>query len=322
MANKNTLSKWIHRITDPAYPNVGIEVNSDCIRLASISAHGGKIRVEHLDSVPLPSGAVQINPFKPNIVEPETVAQALKDLWMRVRQRPPKICLLLQDRSALAFSVTLEAPPENRNECIELLRFKLKKSIPFRTEEAHIGYFQDSGVADFRSSNLWVTVIHSHVLQQYEEVIRSAIGSDSGLVDLCTFNLMNLANDEIQNQKWQQEDHLYINLNRDYISLAITQRDRLVFYRSREMEHHNGMIEEAMEEIHPAVMFYQDKLAGTNFSRAFLYAFEGAEELSRTLEQTHSLKSVLLNPGAGSHRDSRVFAPLLGLLMSRKPEFL
>jgi type IV pilus assembly protein PilM len=321
MANKNLFTKWGHRLSEPAYPNVGIEVNSDCVRLAAISAKGGSIHVEHLDSMPIPAGTVQINPFKSNILELEPVARVLKDLWSRVRQHPPKICLLLQDRCALTFLVNLETQPENREECTELLRFKLKKNIPFRAEEAHITYFQDTGTPDYRAANLWVTVVNSHVLQQYEAIIRSAIGSDSGLVDLCTFNLMNLAHQEIQHQKWQEEDHLYVNLNRDYISLAITQRDRLVFYRSREMEHHDGMIQEAMEEIHPAVMFYQDKLSGSGFSRTFVYAFEAADELCRTLEQTHSMKSVLLNPASGA-RDARIFAPLLGLLMSRKPEFL
>jgi|GEM_PF-3355020 len=321
MPRQSLLSKWKRMITEPAYPNVGIEINSDCVRLAAVNVQGGKIQVEHLDSVPLPSSAVQITPFKPNILELEPVAEALKDLWMRARQRTPKVCLLLQDRSALAFSVMLEAPPENREECVELLRFKLKKSIPFRVEEAQISYFLDSGVPDYRSSNLWVTVMNAHVLQQYEEIIRATTGSDCGLVDLSTFNLMNLAHSEIYNQHWQGEDHLYINLNRDYISLAITQRDRLVFYRSREMTYQNGVFEEAMEEIHPAMMFYQDKLSGSGFAHAFVYALEGGEELCRALEQTHRIKGIILNP-AVSHREAKPFAPLLGLLMCRKPEFL
>jgi type IV pilus assembly protein PilM len=290
------------------------------VRLASISLKGRNIQIDHLDSSPIPSGAIQITPFKPNILELEPVAQAMKDLWSRAKQHPPKISLLLQDRCALTFYVNLESQPENRAECIELLRFKLKKNIPFRAEEAHITYFQDSGVPDYHAPNLWVTVLHSHVLRQYEELIRSAMGSDSGLVDLCTFNFINLAHHEVQHQKWQAEDHLYVNLNRDYISLAITQRDRLVFYRSREMEHHDAMLQEAMAEIHPAVMFYQDKLSGNGFARAFVYAFEGVDDLCQTLQQTHSIESVLLNP-SGARREARVFAPLLGLLMSRKPEF-
>ena len=321
MAKTSFVETWKHLFNEPVYPNVGIELNSDCIRIASVRARNGQIHVEHMDSAPLPPGKVQVSPFKPNIVELEPVAEALRQLWARNRTRSPKVCLLVQDRTAIAFPVTLESAPANPQECVELLRFKLKKSIPFRVEDAQISYFMDSGQSDFRSSNLWVSVMNSQVLHQYEELIQSVTGSECGLVDLTTFNFMNLAHSEIQTNGWQQEDHLYINLNRDYISLAITQKEKLMFFRSREMERQNGVVEEAMAEIHPAMMFYQDKLAGQQFERAFVYAVDRGEELSRSLEQTHKLKTVVLNP-VPSSREARVFAPLLGLLMSRKVEFL
>lgn len=310
-----------HLFNEPVYPNVGIEMNSDCIRLAVVRARKGKIDVDHMDSVALSPGAIQVSPFKPNIVELGSVAQALKDLWSRNRSRSTKVCLLVQDRAALAFPVTLESVPSNPEECLELLRFKLKKSIPFRTEDAQISYFLDSGAPDYHSTNLWVTVMNSQVLRQYEEVVQSVTGSECGLVDLATFNFMNLAHKEIRTNGWDQEDHLYVNLNRDYISLAITQKEKLMFFRSREMERHNGLIEEAMTEIHPAMMFHLDKLGGQQFQRAFVYALEHGDELCRSLEQIHKLKSVILNP-ASTSREAKLFAPLLGLLMSRKVEFI
>jgi hypothetical protein len=156
-------------------------------------------------------------------------------------------------------------------------------------------------------------------LRQYEYLIHSAIGAECGIVDLSTFNLMNLAHSEIRSNGWSQDDHLYINLNRNYISLAITQKERLMFFRSRELEAHNGSLDEAMEEIHPTLMFYLDKLGGQQLARAFIYSPERPDELSTTVEQTHSLKTIVLNP-VSSTRESKAFAPLLGLLMSRKVE--
>lgn len=319
MAKRSILETWKHLLTEPVYPNVGIEINSDCIRLATVSVRRGKVQVDHMDTVPLPADAVQINPFKNNIVELELVTEALRDLWNRNRIRPPKVCLLLQDRAALAFLLNLETVPENQQDCIEVIRFKLKKNVPFRIEEAQINYFVDSGKADFNSHNLWVTVMNSHVLKQYEEVVQSAVGAECGLVDLSTFNLMNLAHSEIRAHGWEQDDHLYVNLNRNYISLAITQKERLMFFRSRELERQNGILEEALAEIHPTMMFYLDKLGGGQFARAFVYALERPEELSHALEQVHKTKTVILNP-VTTMRDSKAYAPLLGLLMSRKVE--
>ena len=314
-------STWKHLLTEPVYPNVGIEINSDCIRLATVTPRKGRIQVDHMDSIAIPPDSVQINPFKPNILEWEPVSAALKSLWFRNRNRPPKICLLLQDRTALAFQLSLETTPSSEKECLELIRFKLKKNVPFRVEDARIGYFIDSGTHDFHSANLWVTVMNPQVLHQYEELIHATLGAECGLVDLATFNLMNLAHAEIHSQGWENEDHLYVNLNRNYISLAITQKEKLMFFRSRELERHNGIIEEALAEIHPTILFYLDKLGGQQFARAFLYSQESSEELARSLEQAHNVKAVSLNP-VSTMRDSKLFAPLLGLLMSRKVEFL
>jgi type IV pilus assembly protein PilM len=321
MQKRSVWRTWKHLVTEPAYPNVGIEINSDCIRLASIASRKGKIQVEHMESIPLPSDAIQINPFKPNILQWEPVVGALNELWSRNRNRPPKVCLLLQDRAALAFQLALESAPDNYEECLEMIRFKLKKSVPFRIEDARVTFFLDSGEADFRSRNLWVMVMNPQVLHQYEEMIQATIGAECGLVDLSTFNLMNLAHAEILSSGWKADDHLYVNLNRNYISLAITQGDRLKFYRSRELERTNGSLEEAMSEIHPTMMFYQDKLGGEKLSRAFVYSLERTEELSRNLEQAHGLKAMILNP-VSTMRESKLFAPLMGLLMSRKAEFL
>ena len=262
-------STWKHLLTEPVYPNVGIEINSDCIRLATVTPRKGRIQVDHMDSIAIPPDSVQINPFKPNILESEPVSAALKSLWSRNRNRPPKICLLLQDRTALAFQLSLETTPSSEKECLELIRFKLKKNVPFRVEDARIGYFIDSGTHDFHSANLWVTVMNPQVLHQYEELIHATLGAECGLVDLATFNLMNLAHAEIHSQGWENEDHLYVNLNRNYISLAITQKEKLMFFRSRELERHNGIIEEALAEIHQPFFSILISLADSNLPGPF-----------------------------------------------------
>ncbi len=314
---------------DPHYPDVGIEFNSDSIRLAVIAAEKGKIHVRHLDEEKLPAGAVEITPFKPNILSLEGAAEALRKLWSRSRLRASKVCVLLQDRSALTFNVSLENPASRPEECIDLIRFKLKKSVPFRMEDAQISYFNDHGIPDHSNPNLWSVLINNQVLHQYEEFIKSAIDSECGLVDLSTFNIMNLAHAEIARSKLEDQDLLFVNLNRDYISLAITQKGRLSFYRSRDLERQNGVLEEALEEIHPATLFYVDKLEGTALSRAFVYASENAEVLCARMDQELQLPATVLSVAdfsgtqmdAGNRKMLQSFAPLVGLLVSRRVEF-
>ncbi|HSP06507.1 MAG TPA: hypothetical protein VLR94_04980, partial [Acidobacteriota bacterium] len=92
-----------HAFVEPRHPGVGIELNSDSIRLAVIRADRGKLGIVHLDSEPLPAGALEVTPFKPNILSMEAVAAALKSLWLRNSYKSAKVSLLIQDRSALVF---------------------------------------------------------------------------------------------------------------------------------------------------------------------------------------------------------------------------
>src|SRR5205085_3483436 len=102
-----------YKFMKPHYPQVGIEFNSDSIRLAVIGSENKRLQLQHMDWIDLPPGTMDINPFKPNILGLEIVAEALRTLWLRNRFKSSKTSLLLQDRVALSFQVTLEHAPAN-----------------------------------------------------------------------------------------------------------------------------------------------------------------------------------------------------------------
>src|SRR5438874_7799173 len=100
---KTSLAKKIrYTFVEPHYPQVGIEFNTDSIRLAVIGSEKKQLRLQHLDWIDLPPSAMEITPFKPNILQLDIVAEALKTLWQRNRFKSSKVCLLLQDRAALS----------------------------------------------------------------------------------------------------------------------------------------------------------------------------------------------------------------------------
>lgn len=329
MGTTKLVDKVKYSLIQPHYSNVGIEFNSDCLRLAAVDASAGKIQVTHLDSEPLARGVIDINPFKPNILNFESLTSSLKNLWSRNTAKDSDVCLLLQDRAALTFNLVLESAAASHQEFQDLIRFKLKKNVPFRIEESHISYFNPAGISDDSATNLWVTVMHGQVLQQYEKFLRSAIDVECGLVDLATLNEMNLAHQQIKAANLQQNDLLYVNLNLDYVSIAITQKGKLTFYRTRALEKQNGIVQEALAEIHPTTMYYLDKLGGQNLGAVFIYSIDHSDELAAQIQQELGMNASVLNIDAftGTRFDSsnsmayRNFVPLVGLLVSRKVEF-
>jgi type IV pilus assembly protein PilM len=329
MAQVSFAERLRHLLVNPQYPDAGLEFSSDCIRLAISGTQRGKPVLVHLDQEPLPPGAIDINPFNPNIHSMEVVANALKTLWSRSRMKPSRICLLLQDRAALTFHVTLEHPAKSPGDCLELIRFKLKKSIPFRIEDSQITYFTASGIQDYSAATHWAVVLNQQVLHQYEQFVQSTIGVDCGLVDLATLNFMNLADGEIRNSGLSDQDIFYVNLGRDSISVAISQKHDLMFFRSRALDSTADRWQQALEEIHPAMLYYVDKLGGQALARAFIHAEENAEQLSSEVEKQFGVRSstLKLEPYSGLRFDTsnsvalEPFVPLAGLLITRKVEF-
>ena len=213
---------------------------------------------------------------------------------------------------------------------MDLLKFKLKKNIPFRIEEARINFWNPAGITDFRSTSLWVILIHDTILKQYERLIETSLDVECGLVDLSTFDLLNFAQSQIRANTLQDKDLLYVNLNRDYISLAISQKNRLMFYRSRPLERTNGIVQEALSEIHPTQMYYLDKLGGQNLEHCFVHAADSADELRQEIESKLQLSSSILSLESyfkdqldpSNLSLGRSFVPLVGLIISRKVEFV
>lgn len=330
MKGASFTDKLKYALRAPHYSPVGIEFNSDCLRLVVVRSEAGKLSLSHLDSEPLPHGALEINPFKPNIHSMDAVTNALKNLWLRNTQKASRVCLLLQDRCALVFNLAMEHAAKSHAECVELIRFKLKKSIPFRLEDAQISYFDSAGMLDYSSRNLWVFVLNHALLHQYEQFLQSVLDVDVGLVDLASMGVMNLAHPAIRTNGFSEKDVLFIHLNNDYLSLAITQKSRLTSFRTRPLENVSVPVEAAMEEIHPTVMYYQDKLSGQGLATAFVHAPpENLEELCTEIQSSTGISavSVSVEPYSASrfHSNSsgslRSFAPLAGMLLSRMVEF-
>lgn len=330
MKGASFTDKLKYTLREPHYSPVGIEFNSDCLRLVAVRSDAGKLSVAHLDTEPLPHGVMEINPFKPNIHSMDAVSEALKNLWTRNTHKASRVCLLLQDRSALVFNLAMEHAAKSHSECVELIRFKLKKNVPFRLEDAQITYFDSAGAQNYSSRNLWVFVLNHALLHQYEQFVQSVLDVDVGLVDLASLGVMNLTHPVIRSSGFSEKDVLFINLNADYLSLAITQKSHLTSFRTRPLENFSAPVEAAMEEIHPTVMYYQDKLSGEGLASAFVHAApQNMEELCAEIQSRTGIAPVPVSVepytaprfDPSSSDQLRTFAPLAGMLLSRMVEF-
>jgi len=106
-----------------------------------------------------------------------------------------------------------------------------------------------------------VALSRRDVIAQYEAALTAA-GAHAGLVDLASFNLVNvlLAGGD------EQHDALLVHLAPDFVTLIIVRAGQVIFYRHRGSE--GG--ESLADLVHQTAMYYEDRLSGRGFGRVIL----------------------------------------------------
>lgn len=137
----------------------------------------------------LPAGTLQTAPGRPNVQEPEVFAAVIESLLEELGPaRSPDTALILPDGAARLTVLDFDNFPGDDKERLSLIRFRLKKTVPFDIERARIAY-QPQSVSGGISA--LVAVMLPDVVSQYEAPFKHA-GLRPGYVSLSTAAALNL----------------------------------------------------------------------------------------------------------------------------------
>jgi len=101
------------------------------------AARWGKARgsLESYAVEPVAEGAIAPSPVEVNIAKPDAVRNSLRRVFSRVSARGPDVALLIPDPVVRVFILPFETFPRRSDEALPLLRWRLKKSVPFDVDE-------------------------------------------------------------------------------------------------------------------------------------------------------------------------------------------
>jgi Tfp pilus assembly PilM family ATPase len=261
----------------------------------------------------LPAGAVRPAPLADNIAEPVAVREALRPVMAAVADGENRCVLLMPDLAARVALLELDQLPARAREADGLLRWRLKKDLPFDVSQAVLSYKVQPGRATVHEV-LAVTGLRT-ILRQYEECLEN-LGFHPGLVSLSTLATLDCL------QAKNPAPRLLVKRDRSSLSLAIVHGDAVRMFRSLPLasEAHELNVDALFEKIYPAVVYFQDQwdqpvseivLAGLGTARALL-----AEKLSRevgctTGELNPAARDLLSVLETGATPDSRLL-PIIG----------
>ena len=277
----------------------------------SVSAHAME---------PLGNGVVVPALNSANIAEPKVVASTLQRVFERIGQRPRRVALAIPDIVAKVSILKFEKVPDRAGDLDELIRWQVRKAVPFRIEDAQLSYVPGLKAAD-GSTEFVVVMARRDIIREYESACEEA-GAQAGIVDLATFNVINsvLAGAEAPADDW-----LLVHVALEDATMAILRGQHLAFFRNRTAE--EGSL---ADMVHQTAMYYEDRLSGAGFNRVVLAgagaALEGghdAEYLRRALEQRLNTRVDTIDPRGAANLMDRItataelleaLAPLIGLL--------
>jgi len=254
----------------PSYPPVALEVDQREAVLV-------RVRPRRKDRAVLEAYQVRALPEEgavPSLVRAggsqNDLLRTLRALFEGTGTRPGRVSLILPDNLAKVSIVTLPERPPSRKQLLEVLRFKLRKAVPFRLEEATLAYQVLPGGAE--GVDVLVAVMLRSVVDQYELPLVAA-GARPGLVELATSSLFNLLRPRMEKAGDGASDLALLNCTGSYFTLVIAREGRPVFFRCKsftpaaEEAAGNGMI---ARELASSLSYYEEKLQGTGIATTWV----------------------------------------------------
>jgi type IV pilus assembly protein PilM len=307
-------------------PDAAVEIAADRITAAAIGSRGTSPVVQAYAVEPLPAGAVVPSLTSQNILDAPAVTAALRRTLDKLGTRPARIALVVPDLVARVSLVKFETVPTRREDLDQLVTWQVKKAAPFPIEEAMVSYSAGLHPAE-GGGEFVVELARRSVIQEYEAVCDAA-GVYAGLVDIATLSVVNLF---LASATPSLGDWLVVHVRPDYTSLAILRGADVIFFRSRP----EGEDASLADVVHQTAMYYQDRLAGTGFTRVLLGgmgrtpgALETArrsleERLGAVVEAADPTRTAALTDRITSNSDlADILSPLLGMLLRAQREMV
>lgn len=253
---------WLRRhLTEPPHPLTVVEVRARALGVVRVAREGQRLVLAAAASLDLPEGALRLSMTESNLADPAAFGEVLKGALAKAGALAAgRIGLVLPDPAArMALLSATEVAAKSRAASEELIRFRLRKSVPFDIREARIA-FQSSG-ARSEDNTVLVAAVFKPVLDAYEAACRAA-GVHAGLVELSGLTLLNSAFGAIP-----PADRLLINWEDGYVTLILARGAWPIVVRTLTGAPAEEPREVAREVAH-TVLYYRERLAGAQLQHA------------------------------------------------------
>jgi type IV pilus assembly protein PilM len=228
-----------------ARPPLACEIAADRV-LAGRSADAGRM-VEMCSAQELAPGMVVPDLIESNLRDGSAIRKAIESALGGISGRSRDVIAILPDTAVRVVLLDFETLPSKPEEAEAVVRFRLKKSLPFNLDDARVSYHAQAGGTGLRAM---AAVVLNSVLQEYESAFRDA-GYNPGVVMPSMLAALGAADAE--------RPTLVVKVDARTIGIAILDQEQVLLFRT--LENVRGITisgEQLAEEVYPSVVFFQD----------------------------------------------------------------
>src|SRR5678815_166734 len=289
-------------------PRLACEISADRILAGRATDAGGTVEV--CSARELAPGSVVPDLVEANLREGRAVRQAIEDTLGAVGGKAGDVIAVLPDAAVRVALLDFETLPNTREEAEAVVRFRLKKSLPFEVEKSRVSYHAQNTNDGVR---VVAAVVLTSVLEDYEAAFRDA-GYSPGIVMPSMLAALGASDGA--------RPTLIVKVDARTTSIAIIESDKLLLLRT--LENTRGVTisgEQLAEEVYPSVVFFQDTYH-LNIERIFVAGLADTSGAAPALraqtgaEVQELVRSSQLGSSAGGNVPRWRMAGVVGSLLS------
>jgi type IV pilus assembly protein PilM len=226
-------------------PKLACEIAAERVLAGRAAVKSGSL--EACAARELPPGAVVPDLLENNLRQREAIRAGIEAALGSVAGRSKDVIAIMPDAAVRVMLVEFDSLPSDREEAAGVVRFRLKKSLPFDVDKAKVSYHAQKVGDEVR---VVAAVGLASVIEGYEAAFRDA-GFSPGVVLPSMLAALGAAD--------AKRPTMVVKVDAHTTSIAILNEDQLQLFRT--LENTRGLTitgEQLAEEVYPSVVFFQD----------------------------------------------------------------
>ena len=226
-------------------PAMAFEISEAGIATARIGTRA------ELDFYPLKPGTLAVSPLKENVEDPDEFLSTVRTVsGTQAAKKRKDIALILPDYCTRMTVVDFDSFPSDPKEQASLVRFRVKRSVPFDVDSAALSYFPQPAVKG-EKVDVVVAMAPLEIVARYEAPFRTA-GMNPGLVTTSAMAALELA----------PEGGLSVLAKLTGHTLTVLVRQNGVIKLVRCLELPSNHLEDIAGVLLPTFVYIEDNLGG------------------------------------------------------------